>query len=135
LELPEDAPVGQNIREYLQLDDTIFTIKLTPNKADCLSILGIAREVSALTGAPLEVLDILPIKEKCTDTVKVKVLADDLCGRFTGRVVKGVECQSTNTCMDEASLGECRSTKYLCFSGYFKLCDARSWDSLRMYLT
>ena len=51
LVLPEDAPVGQDIRQYLDLDDQIFTIKLTPNKADCLSVHGVAREVSALTGA------------------------------------------------------------------------------------
>ncbi len=47
--LPEDAPVGTNIREYLDLDDTLFTLKITPNRADCLSVKGIAREVSALT--------------------------------------------------------------------------------------
>ncbi len=48
--LPEDAPVGINIREYLDLDDTLFTLKITPNRADCLSVKGIALEVSALTG-------------------------------------------------------------------------------------
>ena len=95
LELPLDAPVGGNIREYLNLDDTIFTIKLTPNKADCLSVLGIAREVSALTGAPLETLAIVPIKETCSDTVKVKVEDADLCGRFAGRVIKGVNAKAT----------------------------------------
>jgi phenylalanyl-tRNA synthetase beta chain len=55
LELPADAPLGQDIRQYLNLDDTLFTIKLTPNLAHCLSVYGIAREVSALTGAPLKV--------------------------------------------------------------------------------
>ena len=54
MELPADAPVGQDIRDYLGLNDLKFTIKLTPNKADCLSVLGVAREVSALTGAPLQ---------------------------------------------------------------------------------
>ncbi|NJM32084.1 MAG: hypothetical protein HC848_03400 [Limnobacter sp.] len=48
--LPENAPVGQNMREYLQLDDVVFTLKMTPNRADCLSLLGVAREVAALTG-------------------------------------------------------------------------------------
>jgi phenylalanyl-tRNA synthetase beta chain len=56
LELPADAPLGQNIRDYLNLDDTLFTLKLTPNLAHCLSVYGIAREVSALTGAPLQPL-------------------------------------------------------------------------------
>ena len=54
LELPLDAPLGKNIREYLQLDDTLFTLKLTPNLAHCLSVYGIARELSALTGASLQ---------------------------------------------------------------------------------
>src|SRR5438132_13065186 len=53
LELPGDAQVGMNFRDYYQLNDLKFTIKLTPNKADCLSVLGVAREVSALTGTPL----------------------------------------------------------------------------------
>ena len=53
LELPADAPVGKDIRQYLDLDDQIFVIKLTPNKADCLSLMGMAREVSAITGAAL----------------------------------------------------------------------------------
>ena len=53
LELASEAVVGQNIREHLNLDDTLFTLKLTPNLAHCLSVYGIAREVSALTGAPL----------------------------------------------------------------------------------
>src|ERR1041384_335102 len=53
MELPADAPVGANIRDYLGLNDLKFTIKLTPNKADCLSVLGVAREVSALTGVPM----------------------------------------------------------------------------------
>jgi phenylalanyl-tRNA synthetase beta chain len=53
LELPADAPLGQDIRQYLNLDDTLFTLKLTPNLAHCLSVYGVAREVSALTGTPL----------------------------------------------------------------------------------
>ena len=50
LVLPEDAPVGKDIREYLDLDDTILTLKLTPNRGDCLSMFGIARDIAALTG-------------------------------------------------------------------------------------
>ena len=54
--LPAETPIGQDIRETLKLDDTIFEIKLTPNKADCLSVFGVARETSAITGAPLQPL-------------------------------------------------------------------------------
>ena len=94
-ELPLDAPNGQNIREYLGLDDTIFTIKLTPNKADCLSVFGIAREVSALTGSPLIERPNFKLKETIKDTLKVHVLDQQLCGRFSGRVIKGVNAKAT----------------------------------------
>ena len=59
LELPSDAPTGQDIRTYLDLNDYLFTLKLTPNRADCLSILGIARDVMAMTGAPMKAPEIL----------------------------------------------------------------------------
>ncbi|HEV8312244.1 MAG TPA: phenylalanine--tRNA ligase subunit beta, partial [Burkholderiaceae bacterium] len=54
LELPADAPVGKDVRATLDLDERIFSIKLTPNRGDCLSVLGVAREVAALTRAPLK---------------------------------------------------------------------------------
>ncbi|MBU3653116.1 MAG: phenylalanine--tRNA ligase subunit beta [Limnohabitans sp.] len=90
LELAADAPVGQNIREHLRLDDTLFTLKLTPNLAHCLSVYGIAREVSALTGTPLNTPAIASLKSTLTDVLPVKVQAPDLCGRFSGRIVRGV---------------------------------------------
>lgn len=93
LELPADAPVGASIRDYLGLDDTIFTIKLTPNKADCLSVLGVAREVAAITGATLNVPKATALKETIADRVAVKVIDQDLCGRFAGRVIKGVNAK------------------------------------------
>jgi phenylalanyl-tRNA synthetase beta chain len=61
LALPDDAPIGQDFRDYYQLDDRRFTIKLTPNKADCLSVLGVAREVSALTSVSLQQPDCAPV--------------------------------------------------------------------------
>ena len=78
LELPQDAPVGQNIREYLNLDDTIFIIKLTPNKADCLSVLGVAREVAAITGAKLCAPVIQPASVDIQQTLKVSIEDRDL---------------------------------------------------------
>lgn len=95
LELPEDAPLGQNIRHYLHLDDTLMTLKLTPNLAHCLSVYGIAREVSALTGAPLVVPTYPPVPTQTSDRLSVTVQAPELCGRFSGRVVKGVNTQAT----------------------------------------
>lgn len=90
LELPEDAPVGANIRDYLELDDQIYVIKLTPNKADCLSLSGLAREVAAITGAPLCCPTWTAPVAAIADTVKVQIDAPDLCGRFAGRVIRGV---------------------------------------------
>ncbi len=94
LELPVDAPLGQNIREYLNLDDTLMTLKLTPNLAHCLSVYGIAREVSALTGAPLKAPTFPSIAATNQDTLAVKISAPDLCGRFSGRVVRGVNTKA-----------------------------------------
>ncbi len=90
LELPADAPVGKDIRAYLDLDDQIFVIKLTPNKADCLSLMGMAREVSAITGAPLCApkwnLPVVSIQDKRKVTIENK----ELCGRFAGRMIRGI---------------------------------------------
>lgn len=93
LELPVDAPLGQNIREYLNLDDTLFTLKLTPNLAHCLSVYGIARELSALTGAPLKAIDYPQAVVASEDKLPVKIEAADLCGRFSGRIVRNVNTQ------------------------------------------
>jgi len=90
LELPLDAPVGKDIREYLDLDDQIFVIKLTPNKADCLSLMGMAREVSAITGAALCAPKWTPPAVSIQDKRKVTVENKELCGRFAGRVIRGV---------------------------------------------
>jgi len=90
LELPADAPVGKDIREYLNLDDQIFVIKLTPNKADCLSLMGIAREVSAITGAALCTPQWNPPQTSIQDKRKVLIENKELCGRFAGRVIHSV---------------------------------------------
>ncbi|MEX0959465.1 MAG: phenylalanine--tRNA ligase subunit beta [Burkholderiales bacterium] len=90
LKLPEDAALGRDVREVLELDDTVFIIKLTPNRADCLSVLGIAREVSALTGTPLRALRIPQVPAAIDAVFPVRISDPDGCGRFTGRVVRGV---------------------------------------------
>ncbi len=94
LVLPEDTPIGQDIRETLNLDDTIFEIKLTPNKADCLSVYGIARETAAITGAPLKPVAFPPAKVELDETLPVRIAAPDLCGRFSGRVIRGVNARA-----------------------------------------
>ncbi|WP_353255033.1 phenylalanine--tRNA ligase subunit beta [Burkholderia anthina] len=92
--LPEDTPVGQDIRDTLNFDDTVFEIKLTPNKADCLSVFGIARETAAITGAPLTPVDIRPVRAELDETLPVRIAAPDLCGRFSGRVIRGVNARA-----------------------------------------
>ncbi|MEN9844117.1 MAG: hypothetical protein RLZZ612_1946 [Pseudomonadota bacterium] len=90
LELSLDATTGTDLRTHLNLDDTLFTLKLTPNLAHCLSVYGVARELSALTNTPLlhpEYPSITPVHHQ---TIPVHIEATDLCGRFSGRVVTGV---------------------------------------------
>jgi phenylalanyl-tRNA synthetase beta chain len=94
LELASDAPVGAELRPWLNLDDTLFTLKLTPNLAHGLSVYGIAREVAALTGAPLATPMIPAVAPRCSDRLPVQVQATDLCGRFSGRIIRHVNTQA-----------------------------------------
>ena len=88
--LPVDAPVGASLREYLDLDDTLFTIKLTPNRSDCLGMAGVAREVAAITQDELCAVKIAVIEPDLRETLKVDVHAGDACPLYCGRVVRGV---------------------------------------------
>jgi phenylalanyl-tRNA synthetase beta chain len=90
LELPEDAPIGRNIREWFNLDDHLITLKLTPNRSDCLSIAGIAREVSALTGTATTLLEVTSSPTALNEQKKVSVEAPEACPRYTGRMIRGV---------------------------------------------
>ncbi len=92
--LPEDAPVGQDIRSYLDLDDACITIKLTPNRADCLSLSGIAREVAALTDAPLTLPTITPVAASIDDRREIILDAPEACPRYCGRVIRGVDAKA-----------------------------------------
>jgi len=92
--LADDAPVGQGIREHLALNDRRFTIKLTPNRGDCLSLIGVAREVAAITGAPLSLPSFAPVPATLDERLAVKVLAPELCGRFSGRVIRGLNARA-----------------------------------------
>ena len=94
LALPSDARVGRDVREVLALDDRIIVIKLTPNRADCVSVLGIAREVAALTGATLTPPAVTPVAAVSAATVQVKISAPDGCGRFAGRVIRNVDANA-----------------------------------------
>lgn len=90
LEFPADAPLGQSVREYLDLDDQLFTLKLTPNRGDCLSIHGVAREVAAITGSVMALPVAVPVPASVTDTPQITVAAPAACPRYCGRIVRGV---------------------------------------------
>jgi len=91
LALPDDAPVGKDLRAALALDDTLITLKLTPNRADCLSILGIAREVAAVTGAPLvpPPIGVVPVASSRQRAVRIE--DPDACPRFVSRTIEGID--------------------------------------------
>ncbi|MBY0579383.1 MAG: phenylalanine--tRNA ligase subunit beta [Burkholderiales bacterium] len=88
--LPNDAPVGMDFRKYHDLDDTVFELKLTPNRADCLSVLGVAREISAMTGAPIARPEGSNVESACQDRVEVTVDVPHACPLYLGRVIRGV---------------------------------------------
>ena len=92
------------------LDDHILTLKLTPNRADCLSILGVAREVSALTKSKLEPVEIKPVPAKSKAKHPVKLSAPEGCGRFAGRVIRGVNAAAPDAGMDAASASSARGS-------------------------
>lgn len=91
MELPDDAPVGQNIRDYLQLDDSIIDVDLTPNRGDCLSMAGLAREVGVLTSAAVTEPEIDPLSATHQETFPVKVVDPSVCPRYVGRIIKNID--------------------------------------------
>jgi len=92
--LPADAAVGQSIREYLDLDDNQFELKLTPNRADCLSLSGVAREVAAIAGAQAKLIDVPEVAATIADQRAVVLNAPDACPLYYGRILKGVNAKA-----------------------------------------
>ena len=93
--LPDDAPVGADFRNWLNLDDTLITLKLTPNRADCLSMQGLAREVGAITGAEVRFPQVQQASVSIQDTMPILVQAPDACPLYLNRVVRGINAQAT----------------------------------------
>ncbi|MEL0167984.1 MAG: phenylalanine--tRNA ligase subunit beta [Pseudomonadaceae bacterium] len=91
LELPTDAPVGQCVREYLGLDDAIIEVDLTPNRGDCLSIAGLAREVGANYAADVVRPQVAAVAPANDEVRPVELLAPQACPRYLGRVVRNVD--------------------------------------------
>ena len=91
MELPSDAPVGQDIRAYLDLDDASIEVDLTPNRGDCLSLAGLAREVGALYDAPVSRPEVAAVAASHDEVRPVEVIATQACPRYLGRVVRNVD--------------------------------------------
>ena len=90
-ELPEDAPVGVSLTEYLALDDTIIEVDLTPNRGDCLSISGLARDVGVLNQSPVTLPVCSTVEATISDVVSVELQAPQACARYVGRILKGLD--------------------------------------------
>lgn len=90
-ELPMDAPVGADLREYLNLDDKLIEVDLTPNRSDCLSVKGLAREVGVLNSANVNAPEILAVPATIPDTFPVALNAGEACSRYIGRVIRNID--------------------------------------------
>lgn len=95
MELECDAPVGMNLREYLTLDDYVFDIDLTPNRADCFSVLGLAREVAVLNKLPLLEKIIPTVTPGIDDVLPVNLHAPEACPRYCGRIIRNINPQAS----------------------------------------
>jgi phenylalanyl-tRNA synthetase beta chain len=93
--LPTDAPVGQSIRQYLDLDDQVFELKLTPNRADCLSLSGVAREVAAITGSAATLPVVAEVSPTIADQRTIVLDAPEACPLYCGRVIKGFNAKAS----------------------------------------
>ncbi len=91
MELPDDAPVGEDLRRYLDLDDMVLEVDLTPNRADCLSVRGIARELGVLTAEPVCLEDPPAVAAQSDERWPVQVAAPADCPRYVSRVIRGID--------------------------------------------
>ena len=103
LELPTDAPVGTNIREYLNLDDHVIDISITPNRGDCFSIRGVAREIGVINQLPVTAPEIQEVAATIADQKQVVVTTDG-CPRYLGRVIKNVNTKAATPAWMEQAL-------------------------------
>jgi phenylalanyl-tRNA synthetase beta chain len=94
MSLANDAPLGEDLREYLKLDDVSFDVDLTPNRGDCLSVAGIAREVGVLTRTAVNYPKISNITASITDSFLVDIQADKACPRYVGRIIKNIDAKA-----------------------------------------
>lgn len=107
IELPADAPIGTDIRDYLKLDDNAIEISVTPNRADCLGIIGVARDVAVLNQLALNAPAIELVAATIQDTFPIQVDAPQACPRYLGRVVKGINVKAATPLWMREKLRRC----------------------------
>lgn len=107
IELPADAPIGTDIREYLKLDDNTIEISVTPNRADCLGIIGVARDVAVVNKLPLVEPEITAVAVTINDTLPIRVDVAEACPRYLGRVVKGINMKAPTPLWMKEKLRRC----------------------------
>ena len=107
MELPDDAPVGADLRDYLDLDDVTIELGLTPNRGDCLSIAGVAREVGVLNRLPVAGPEIPPQANAIKDTLAVHLEAPEDCPRYVGRIIRGIDPAATTPLWLQEKLRRC----------------------------
>ena len=96
ISLPQDAPVGSLLVEFLSLPDAVIDLDLTPNRGDCFSVLGIARDVAASTGAELKDASVAEVTATIDATQTVELVEPAGCPRFAGRVIRGIDPAATS---------------------------------------
>ncbi|QCF25429.1 phenylalanine--tRNA ligase subunit beta [Hydrocarboniclastica marina] len=94
MELASSAPTGTDLREYLGLDDAIIDVDLTPNRSDCLSIRGLAREVGVLNQLAVEGPEIEPVPAQHDDLPDIRIAAPEACPRYIGRIIRNVNVKA-----------------------------------------
>lgn len=107
MELASDAPVGEDFRQYLNLDDQYLELDLTPNRGDCLSIRGLAREVAVLNQLPYSDFEQAPVIHSVADTFPVQIDAADACHRYLGRIIKGINIKAESPLWMQEKLRRC----------------------------
>lgn len=107
IELPLDAPIGNDLRDYLKLDDVAIEVDLTPNRADCLSIVGLAREVGVLNRCDVVAPEMAEVAPQCQDSFPIRVDAPQACPRYLGRIVKGIKLDAKTPLWMQEKLRRC----------------------------
>ncbi|VFP80172.1 phenylalanine--tRNA ligase subunit beta [Candidatus Erwinia haradaeae] len=107
IELPLNASVGTDLSQYLQLKDNIIDIGVTPNRADCLSIMGIARDISVASRAPLYELKVTPAFSAVSDVISIRVNTPEDCPRYLARIIKEVNIQADTPLWMQEKLRRC----------------------------